>query len=84
MGAVNTAAASGRRIPGWRLSRDRNWHALFRQALADQHGRVDARAYHFIHGYFNAAMALNTTGRQRLGRLLRAMETNAVLATPGR
>lgn len=71
--------------PGLAPFRDRNWQALFRQAFVSQHGRVDARAYHFIHGYFNAAMALNTTGRQRLGRLLRATEDfNAVLATPGR
>lgn len=61
--------------------RDRNWHALFREAYVSQHGRVDERAYRFIHGYFNAAMALNTTGRQRQGRLLRATEDfNAVLA----
>jgi hypothetical protein len=45
-----------------------------------QYGRVDERAYRFIHGYFNAAMALNTSGPQRLGRLLRATEDfNAVL-----
>jgi hypothetical protein len=42
---------------------------------------VDGRAYRFIHGYFNAAMALNTSGIQRQGRLLRAVEDfNAVLA----
>ncbi|HEY8993401.1 MAG TPA: hypothetical protein VIM71_01850 [Lacunisphaera sp.] len=58
-----------------------NWHALFRAAYESQYGRVDERAYRFIHGYFNAAMALNTTGIQRLGRLLRATEDfNAVLA----
>jgi len=59
---------------------DRNWHALLREAYISQHGRVDERAYRFIHGYFNAAMALNTTGLQRQGRLLRATEDfNAVL-----
>ncbi len=58
----------------------RNWHALFRAVFISQHGRVDERAYRFIHGYFNAAMALNTTGLQRQGRLLRATEDfNAVL-----
>lgn len=59
----------------------RNWHTLFRQAFVSQYGCVDTRVYHFIHGYFNAAMALNTTGRQRRGRLLRATEDfNAALA----
>jgi hypothetical protein len=58
-----------------------NWHALFRAAFVSQHGRVDERAGRFIHGYFNAAMALNTHGLQRRGRLLRATEDfNAVLA----
>ncbi len=57
-----------------------NWHRLFREAYVSQHGRVDERAYRFIHGYFNAAMALNTTGVQRRGRLLRATEDfNAVV-----
>lgn len=57
-----------------------NWHALMRAAFVSQHGRVDERAYRFIRGYFNAAMALNTTGIQRQGRLLRATEDfNAVL-----
>jgi hypothetical protein len=59
----------------------RNWHAVFRTAYERRHGRVDGRAYRFIHGYFNAAMALNTSGIQRQGRLLRAVEDfNAVLA----
>lgn len=59
---------------------DRNWHAVFRAAYERRHGAIDARLYHFIHGYFNAAMALNTTGRQRQGRLLRATEDfNAAL-----
>jgi hypothetical protein len=58
-----------------------NWHALFRAAFVSQYGRVDERIYRFIHGYFNAAMALNTAGLQRQGRLLRATEDfNAVLA----
>jgi hypothetical protein len=58
-----------------------NWHALFREAFVSQYGCVDERAYRVIHGYFNAAMALNTTGVQRQGRLLRATEDfNAVLA----
>ena len=57
-----------------------SWHAVFRTAFEKRHGRVDERAYHFIHGYFNAAMALNTSGIQRQGRLLRATEDfNAVL-----
>lgn len=58
-----------------------NWHGLFREAFISQHGRVDQCAYRFIHGYFNAAMALNTSGTQRLGRLLRATEDfNATMA----
>lgn len=62
--------------------RANNWHALFREAYVSQHGRLDERMYRFIHGYFNAAMALNTTGLQRQGRLLRATEDfNAVLAS---
>lgn len=57
-----------------------NWHAVFRAAFVQRHGALDQRAYHFIHGYFNAAMALNTTGAQRQGRLLRATaDFNAVL-----
>lgn len=60
---------------------NRNWHSLVRAAFVSQYGRVDERIYRFIHGYFNAAMALNTTGLQRQGRLLRATEDfNAVLA----
>jgi hypothetical protein len=59
---------------------DLNWHALFREAFVSHYGCVDERAYRVIHGYFNAAMALNTTGIQRQGRLLRATEDfNAVL-----
>ena len=58
-----------------------NWRELFRAAFVSQHGRVDERTYRFIHGYLNAAMALNTSGIQRQGRLLRATEDfNAVLA----
>ncbi|AOS44684.1 Phosphotransferase enzyme family protein [Lacunisphaera limnophila] len=61
---------------------DRNWHALVRAAFISQYGRVDERLYRFIHGYFNATMALNTSGLQRQGRLLRATEDfNAVLAS---
>jgi hypothetical protein len=67
--------------PGLAPFQARNWHAVFHAAFADRHGPVDQRAYRFIHGYFNAAMALNTTGIQRQGRLLRATEDfNAVLA----
>lgn len=59
---------------------DRNWHTLLREAFVSQYGRVDDRIYRFIRGYFNAAMALNTSGLQRQGRLLRATEDfNAVL-----
>lgn len=58
----------------------RDWHAIFRAAYERKHGAVDERQYRFIHGYFNAAMALNTTGLQRQGRLLRATEDfNAAL-----
>ena len=66
--------------PGLAPFLTRNWHAIFREAFVRQHGPVDERAYRFIRGYFNAAMALNTTGIQRQGRLLRATEDfNAVL-----
>jgi hypothetical protein len=59
---------------------NRNWHALFRAAYERKHGAIDERRYRFIHGYFNAAMALNTNGWQRQGRLLRAAEDfNAAL-----
>jgi hypothetical protein len=58
----------------------RNWHALFRTAYETKYGEVDRRLHRFIHGYFNAAMALNTSGLQRQGRLLRATEDfNAAL-----
>ncbi|MGH3421671.1 MAG: phosphotransferase, partial [Streptosporangiaceae bacterium] len=61
--------------------RTQDWHSLFRRAFVEKHGPVNERAYRFIHGYFNAAMALNTSGLQRQGRLLRATEDfNAVLA----
>lgn len=61
--------------------RERDWHTRFRAAYEIRHGAVDRRLYRFIHGYFNAAMALNTHGRQRQGRLLRATEDfNAALA----
>lgn len=60
---------------------ERNWHAHFRTAYEMKYGAVDRRLYHFIHGYFNAAMALNTSGLQRQGRLLRATEDfNAALS----
>lgn len=60
---------------------ERNWHAVFRAAYEQCYGVIDRRLYHFIHGYFNAAMALNTRGLQRQGRLLRATEDfNAALA----
>lgn len=59
----------------------RDWHSLFRAAYERQYGALNQRLYRFIHGYFNAAMALNTTGLQRQGRLLRATEDfNAALA----
>lgn len=59
----------------------RNWHAGFRAAYERRHGTIDECRYRFIHGYFNAAMALNTRGLQRQGRLLRATEDfNAALA----
>lgn len=57
-----------------------DWHSRFRSAYEQTHGSIDRRLYRFIHGYFNAAMALNTTGLQRQGRLLRATEDfNAAL-----
>jgi hypothetical protein len=58
----------------------RDWHTLFHAAYEQRHGAIDRRLHRFIHGYFNAAMALNTTGLQRQGRLLRATEDfNAAL-----
>lgn len=58
----------------------RDWHTRFRAAYERKYGALDKRLYRFIHGYFNAAMALNTHGLQRQGRLLRATEDfNAAL-----
>jgi hypothetical protein len=66
--------------PGLAPFLTKDWHSLFRAAFVEKCGPVDERAYRFIHGYFNAAMALNTSGLQRQGRLLRATEDfNAVL-----
>jgi hypothetical protein len=66
--------------PGFGPFTERNWHALFRSAHEKKYGVVERRLHHFIHGYFNAAMALNTSGLQRQGRLLRATEDfNAAL-----
>lgn len=60
----------------------RDWHARFRAAYEKKYGALDRRLHRFIHGYFNAAMALNTRGLQRQGRLLRATEDfNAALGT---
>lgn len=50
----------------------RDWHASFRRAFEAKHGTVDRRLYHLLDGYFSLAMALNTFGIQRQGRLLKA------------
>jgi hypothetical protein len=62
---------------------DRDWHGIFRAAYETQYGAIDRRLYHFIHGYFNAAMALNTRGLQRQGRLLRATDDFNAVLSPG-
>jgi hypothetical protein len=60
--------------------RARNWHGVFRARYEQKHGRVDPRAYRLIDGYFSLAMALNTFGKQRQARLLKATaELNAVI-----
>ncbi|HTO02066.1 MAG TPA: phosphotransferase [Opitutus sp.] len=66
--------------PGLKTFRSRNWHARFRSAYEKKFGAVDMRMYRLIDGYFSAAMAVNTAGAQRRGRLLKAtVEFNAVL-----
>ena len=60
--------------------RSRDWHAQFTGAFEARHGAVDQRLYQLIDGYFSAAMAVNTTGKQRAARLLKAIIAfNAVL-----
>ena len=59
---------------------DRNWYRIFHDAFIATHGPVNRVAYHLIDGYFSLAMALNTFGRQRQARLLKAThEFNQVL-----
>lgn len=61
---------------------ERDWHTRFQRAFTAHHGSVNLRLYHLIDGYFHAAMTVNTTGLQRLARLLRA--TAAFNAVPVR
>jgi hypothetical protein len=68
--------------PGLERFRSRDWHSRFRQAFELTHGPIDGRTYRLIDGYFSVAMAVNTTGKQRWARLLKATsEFNAVLGT---
>ncbi|GAB5559392.1 MAG: hypothetical protein SynsKO_10390 [Synoicihabitans sp.] len=53
--------------------RDRNWHESFHQRFVDHHGPINRRHYQLIDGYFSVAMALNTSGKQRQARLLKAV-----------
>lgn len=60
--------------------RARDWHTRFFQAFEARRGPVDRRLYELIDGYFSAAMAVNTFGKQRPARLLKATAAfNAVL-----
>ena len=68
--------------PGLERFRNRDWLSRFRSAFELAHGPTDDRAYRLIDGYFSVAMAVNTTGKQRWARLLKATsEFNAVLGT---
>lgn len=67
--------------PGLEPFRSRDWHTRFSRAFEGRHGPVDRRLYELIDGYFSAAMAVNTSGKQRRARLLKAtIAFNAVLA----
>jgi len=58
-----------------------DWHKTFRREYEKKYGKVDERLYHLLDGYFSIAMALNTVGTQRQGRLLKATaEFNAALS----
>ena len=59
--------------PGLKPFRDRNWHGVFHQRFVDHHGPINRRHYQLIDGYFSVAMALNTSGKQRKARLLKAV-----------
>ncbi len=60
--------------------RTRDWHSRFLRAFEARRGPVDRRLYQLIDGYFSAAMAVNTRGKQRRARLLKATAAfNAVL-----
>jgi hypothetical protein len=66
--------------PALQPFRTRDWHTRFARAFEARHGPVDRRLYELIDGYFSAAMAVNTSGQQRLARLLKATAAfNAVL-----
>jgi hypothetical protein len=66
--------------PALQPFRTRNWHARFLRAFETRYGPVDRGLYELIDGYFSAAMAVNTGGKQRRARLLKATAAfNAVL-----
>lgn len=66
--------------PGLAPFRQRDWCSRLREKFIERHGPVNPQHYHLIDGYFSVAMALNTSGKQRQARLLKAVrEFNAVL-----
>lgn len=58
--------------PGLQPFRTRDWHTRFSQVFEARHGPVNRRLYELIDGYFSVAMAVNTHGKQRRARLLKA------------
>ena len=68
---------------GLRSYRQRNWCSILQQKFVDHHGPINRQHYQLIDGYFSVAMALNTSGKQRQARLLKAVvEFNEALNHP--
>ncbi len=59
--------------PGLMPFQNRDWHALFHRRFVAHHGPINRKHYQLIDGYFSVAMALNTSGKQRQARLLKAV-----------
>ncbi|MEM7143530.1 MAG: hypothetical protein AAF591_00250 [Verrucomicrobiota bacterium] len=60
--------------PQLRPFREYDWHEKFGAAFVAEHGSIDPGLYHLLDGYFSIAMAVNTYGRQRPARLLKAVQ----------
>lgn len=58
---------------GLRSYRQRDWCSILQQKFVDHHGPINRQHYQLIDGYFSVAMALNTSGKQRQARLLKAV-----------